>query len=203
MAAFPRVIRPGFSTPPSLGGPLTTVTDSGTVKVRAIGDVAFTWSETYRFKLDDAGHLFLTQLMTLHTRGTLTQIQHQSYTTTRGVGTGTPLTAGAVQTGTSINTDGWTTSQTGILIGGDLVQFGAITKVYALAADADSDGGGLSTLTLNPAVPANGIGTGADNSAVVVTAAVTFDAYVLSLTAPRYGADNFVDGITAVFREAT
>ncbi len=40
-------------------------------------------------------------------------------TTARGVATGTPLIKGASQTGNSLITDGWTTSQTGITTAGD------------------------------------------------------------------------------------
>ena len=70
--------------------------------------------------------------------------------TPRGIATGTPVVAGAGQTGTDLDTSGWTPSQTGILLAGDYIQIGtgAGTRLHRLLEDADSDGGGLSTLVI-------------------------------------------------------
>ena len=72
----------------------------------------------------------------------------------RGVGTGTPLIAGASQTGQDINTDGWTFNQTGILLKGDWLQVaaGSAAKIHMQLVNTNSDAGGLSTLTLWPEV---------------------------------------------------
>jgi hypothetical protein len=72
--------------------------------------------------------------------------------TARGIATGTPLVDGGSQTGNSLDTKGWTAGQTGILKAGDYIQLGggASTRLYKVLADADSDGGGLSTLTIWP-----------------------------------------------------
>lgn len=68
----------------------------------------------------------------------------------RGVATGTPLVKTAHAVGaTSITTDGWTISQTGILKAGDFIKFGH-SKVYMVTADTNSDASGDSTVLINP-----------------------------------------------------
>jgi hypothetical protein len=87
-------------------------------------------------------------------------------TAPRGVGTGTPLVKGAGQTGYDLVTDGWTTSQTGILKAGDWLQLGTGTssRLYKVMADANSNGSGEATLTLWPKLRSSP----ADNAAIVV-----------------------------------
>ena len=72
----------------------------------------------------------------------------------QGVGTGTPTINGASQTGTSINTTGWTSSQTGILKAGDWIQIGtgSTRQLCMVLVDANSDGSGQATLELFPRV---------------------------------------------------
>lgn len=75
----------------------------------------------------------------------------------RGIATGTPLVNGASQTGTSIITDGWTPSQTGILKVGDFFKIGYELKMV-VSADVNSDGSGNATITFEPPIrtsPAN------------------------------------------------
>lgn len=83
---------------------------------------------------------------------------------TRGVGTGTPLVKGASQTGTSLITDGWTISQTGILKTGDL--FSVNGELKMVVADCNSDGSGNATITFEPPLRASP----ADNAAIDVSA---------------------------------
>ena len=77
-------------------------------------------------------------------------------TTPRGIATGTPLVNGASQTGKTLVTDGWTTSQTGILKAGDYFQVNGELKM--VTADCNSDGSGNATISFTPALrdsPAN------------------------------------------------
>ncbi len=69
-----------------------------------------------------------------------------------GVATGTPLVDGASQEGGSLATRGWSTSVAGILKAGDHIQLGsgAATRLHQVLEDADSDSGGLASLTLWP-----------------------------------------------------
>lgn len=68
----------------------------------------------------------------------------------RGTGTGTPYVDGADQTGTTVDTSGWGTSESNILRAGDYVRIGQ--KVYMITADASSDGAGAATLSIEPAL---------------------------------------------------
>lgn len=69
-----------------------------------------------------------------------------------GAATGTPLTDGASQSGPTLATKGWNTSVTGILKAGDYIQIGSgvTTRLHQVIEDANSDSGGLATLTLWP-----------------------------------------------------
>lgn len=70
-----------------------------------------------------------------------------------GVGTGTPLVAGAhTARASSLATKGWTPSQTGILKAGDRIQLGsgATARLHMVLTDADSDASGNATLDIWP-----------------------------------------------------
>lgn len=81
-----------------------------------------------------------------------------------GSPSGAPLVKGANQSGTSINTDGWPHSITGILLPGDLVLLPGSTKVYMNTATVSSDSSGNATLTLNTDV----VATPTDNGAITI-----------------------------------
>lgn len=87
----------------------------------------------------------------------------------QGVATGTPLVKGAAQVGKSLLTDGWTISTTGIVKAGDYIQLGTgvNAQLYMVIADANSDGSGNATLSLNRPL----LTSPADNSSIVVTGA--------------------------------
>ena len=72
--------------------------------------------------------------------------------TPRGSVPGTPLVNGATQTGSSLITDGWTASQTGILKAGDWIQLGSgsTARMYKILVDVDSDSSGDATLDIWP-----------------------------------------------------
>lgn len=71
--------------------------------------------------------------------------------TPRGIATGTPLVDGANQTGKTLNTKGWTPSQTGIMLPGDYIQLGSSSsaRLYMVTAAANSDASGKAALTLS------------------------------------------------------
>jgi len=81
----------------------------------------------------------------------------------RGVLTGTPLVAGASQTGTSIDIDGATTGQTGWIKAGDW--FSVNGELKMCVEDADSDGSGNVTINFIPRLRTSP----ADNAAVTVS----------------------------------
>ena len=80
-----------------------------------------------------------------------------------GIGTGTPQVKGAGQTGSSLLTDGWTPSQTGILLAGDYFQYEYELKM--MTADANSDSGGNATLNFTPPIRVSP----ADNATIITT----------------------------------
>jgi hypothetical protein len=88
-------------------------------------------------------------------------------TSPRGVATGTPLVNGAGQAGNELVTDGWTTSQTGILKAGDYIQLGtaATSRLYKVLDDVNSDGSGNATLTVWPDLRSSP----SDNAAITVS----------------------------------
>jgi hypothetical protein len=87
------------------------------------------------------------------------------WATARGIATGTPKIKGGSQSGRNIATDGWTASQTGILLAGDFLKFAGHDKVYMVTENANSDGSGDATLVIEPALMA----TPADNEDITVT----------------------------------
>lgn len=87
-------------------------------------------------------------------------------TATQGVGTGTPLVKGASQTGNTLESDGWTISQTGILKAGDWIQLGSgsTSSLHKIVQDCNSDGSGNATLEIWPRLRS----APADNAAITV-----------------------------------
>lgn len=70
--------------------------------------------------------------------------------TPNGLAPGTPLVDGASQTGNTLNTKGWTASQSGILLKYDYIE--VENRLYMVVENADSDIGGLSTLSIESAL---------------------------------------------------
>lgn len=65
---------------------------------------------------------------------------------------------------TSIAMDGFTNSTTGVLKAGDLIKFANDTKIYMVTADANSNGSGEATISIEPPLQ----DAAADNEAVTV-----------------------------------
>jgi hypothetical protein len=104
-------------------------------------------------KREDAAAVVAAVLSLQGRRGTF-YLGDPSWTSPRGVGTGTPLVNGGSQTGQDLITDGWTTSQTNIMRAGDWVQIGTgdTRQLCMVLADANSDGSGNATLSLFPRI---------------------------------------------------
>lgn len=114
------------------------------------------------------------------------------YAHTKGTATGTPLVNAAGQTGSSLITDGWTVSITGILKVGDVftiagvnavnpvsrLSTGALQQFTVTTADINSDSSGNATITISPAITTSGpyqtvTASPADNAAITVVASHT------------------------------
>lgn len=81
----------------------------------------------------------------------------------QGAGGGTPLVAGASQTGFTLDTDGWPNSTT-VLKAGDRIQID--NSLYVLVADATSNGSGEVTLDIWPHLRGH-----ADNAPIIYQSA--------------------------------
>ena len=80
--------------------------------------------------------------------------------TAQGALGGTPLVNGASQTGNSLVTDGWSASVTGVMKAGDYLAYANSSgrSLHMVVADANSDGSGNATFTIEPSIrvsPAN------------------------------------------------
>lgn len=85
--------------------------------------------------------------------------------TRHGVGGGTPLVNGGAQTGLSLATKGWPNSTSKVVATGDLIQL-ATGQLLMATADANSDGSGNSTVSIEPALRTSP----ADSSALTLAA---------------------------------
>lgn len=103
----------------------------------------------------------------------------------QGEAGGTPLVAGASQTGTSLDVDGCTLSQTGWLKAGDYIQLGTLgsARLYMVTDDVDTDGAGAATISVWPAINT----APADDAAVIV--ADTVATFRLSSNVSTWSAD--------------
>lgn len=173
----------------------------GVGQARDLSQKGRSWTEEWPPLLtsEAATQAFLAQVADYYSARTVLTLQHQSRKTTLGVGTGTPKIKGASQTGRNLLTDGWTTTQTGILKAGDLITCG-LPWVFEVSADCNSDGSGNATVPVNPGILAGA--SPADNADIVVTAAALFSAIIAEEpTWPTCGPDHWYVGFRITFRE--
>lgn len=157
----------------------------------ALFNPSATISEAYRkgqFGRQQLGieEWFKAQNRPVHTTGTFT--------------TSTPLTNGASQVGSSIITDGWANSQTGLLKKGDIFTIAGVYSAnpqsyastgrlqqFVVTADATSDGSGNSTISISPSIITSGqlqtvSAAPADNATITVLGATSAAAGTLATT---------------------
>lgn len=105
--------------------------------------------------------------------------------TARGSAGGTPLVAGADQTGASLSVDGCTLSTTGWLLEGDYIQLGtgANARLYMVTADVNTSGTGTAAIPIWPEITI----APADNAPVIVSDTVA--AFRLSNNVSTWSAD--------------
>lgn len=99
-------------------------------------------------------------------------------TNQRGSWSGTPLVDGAAQTGSSLNLDGFTASQSGIIQRGDFFRIAGLEQLFQVTRDGSSDAGGnVADLTFWPPLRSSP----ADNAAIELTGAPYFECGVFML----------------------
>jgi len=146
-------ITPGFSSIDVIPSNMviTEYSESGKVESRNTGGTGLSFKITYGVM--NRSMFMPVWAFLLKQKGSFESFTFidPSTATPQGIATGTPLVVGAHTAGDeTIATDGWTASQTGILLAGDVLKFGGHNQVYHLTDDADSDGAGASTLSIYP-----------------------------------------------------
>lgn len=96
------------------------------------------------------------------TFGTFNFLDHD-FLMPRGSMSGSPLVAGASQTGNSVDLDALPVSTSGLLLPGDPIGFAGYPYMHRVVDSLDSDGGGLGTVVFEPQLKSSP----ADNAAVI------------------------------------
>lgn len=167
--------------------PLSLPTHTGikAIELRAVNAVAYSQSpftfagQTHAYsgqawqaditlppmKRDDAEQ-WIAWLISLRGQYGTFLLNDPSATSPRGSAGGTPLVAGASQTGGTLDIDGCTASQTGWLKAGDYIQLGSgsSTRLHKVLQDADSNASGEVSLDIWPHIR-----TSPSDDATVVT----------------------------------
>ena len=161
---------------------------SGKITTRSTTQVGRVWTETYLVDVRDNNDRKLMATVRNYLRnGTTFDIVHRDHLTPKGAYGGSPLVAGASQTGSTINLDAASTGITNWARAGDLVTFNAITLVYEVTADTNSDGSGLVALPIDPPIF---VGSSPANNAALTTTAVVVRARVVAAQFPETDASN-------------
>lgn len=151
---FPTTPAPASLTPITVRKNYTDIMHGGARESRQItGGQVWNWKATYQ-NLTVSEWAVITAFLAKQ-RGSFGKFQFNihtaGYPAARGIATGTPLTKGAASIGAnSLDTDGWTINQTGIMKAGDFITVAGHKKLYMITDDANSDGIGDATLNVEP-----------------------------------------------------
>lgn len=199
MANYPRAIEPTESTPFFMPGALQSWGQSGRGQHRSTMQMGRSWLEVYpAFKMDGIdGRALLAFINDSWMNGTPFTLEHYSYRTPNGGGTGTVLVNGGSQTGTSLVTDGWAGANP-VLRAGDIISVAGLAMVFDVTADVNRSGVDA-TIPINPAIFA---GSSPANNAVVTYTGVQMTAVIAQPpNFPRIVTSQHVVGMTVGFRE--
>lgn len=207
-ATWDRFIQPSRSTLPQMLGPLFSQAQSGIVQTRATQQVGRTWRETYppiKIAADLNARALLAQCANFYRNGTRFLIDCKAFRYLLGSGGGTPVVAGANQTGSEIATSGWTPLADVLKIG-DVLTFAGLPLVYDVVQNIITDGSGNTGIAINPPIfaggsPANGAAI-TINSTSGTAANVLFTCVVKSYNPPVAGPDEFYTGFEITFEES-
>jgi len=204
MATFPSTILPRQETIPRVPTGLRSVGGSGGVQLLGSQQIGRMWEATWadlRLGRADVEALLTWVEWAFHT-SQIFDVTHSalpgSGKAPLGAGGGTPLVAGASQTGESLNTDGWSASVTNVVRAGDVLKIAGLTPLFRVVEDASSNGLGAATIKINPPIPAGS--SPADNAAITRTGCV-IRAMVWDYNAPAGRPGQFISGLRVTFRE--
>lgn len=121
------------------------------------------WRVSFTLEDLDAADTAILQAFMAKLRGRAGRFTLHNFarTSPRGTAAGTPLVAGASQTGTSLNLDGFTAGTT--LLAGDF--FGVNGELKMVVADATANGSGQMAVTFEPPLRSSP----ADNAAITIS----------------------------------
>lgn len=129
---------------------------SGAVQTQGLPGGRWVTSITWRLAAETEARVMEAWVLSLDGRANRALLWNMRRETPRGVGGGSPLVAGAAQSGRVLNVDGGPISTAGWLLAGDMIGVGGY--LYMLTADATTDGTGAAALTIAPGLrgsPAN------------------------------------------------
>lgn len=176
MADWPRTLLPQKVTDFEVPGPLIQRGQSGKYSLRSTGQIGRIWRETYLVKMSsDDGKQLLATARWGWRNGIQFNIDHRDYLTPRGAGGGSPVVAGASQTGSLLVVDGMA-SGAGYLYAGDIFSIAGIDNIFEVVATVSVPVGGTATITINPPIFAGG---SPSNNAVLTITSVKLKAYVV------------------------
>jgi hypothetical protein len=205
MATFPRVLLPSQWTSPDVPRGLFSWGDSGAGQLRATQLVGRTWAEWWpdmRLGTPNVDAFLAWLEWAQQTQDIFDVVQYAlpgSGIAPNGAGGGTPLVNGASQAGTSLATDGWPSSVTKVVAGGDVIKIAGLTPIYRVRDDVSSNGSGQATLTITPAIPA---GSSPANDAAITRSGCTIRAVIWPKFEPPVGRPgDLVRGLRVNFRE--
>ena len=188
MPNWPRDIIPKRNSEFAVAASLQHLAQSGKLTTRSTTQVGRSWTETYLVDVRGNNDRKLMATVRNYLRnGTTFDITHRDHLTPKGAYGGSPLVAGADQTGATINLDAASATITNWARAGDLVTFAGITLVYEVTADTNSDGGGLVALPIDPPIF---VGSSPGNNAVLTTTAVVLTARVIAAQFPETDAND-------------
>lgn len=206
MADFPRTIVPREVSPFRVPTGLVSRGSTGKDQLRSIVAMGREWDELYPPMRagTQAVDAFLAYLEYAWNQQIVFQVRHLpspgSGRSPHGAGGGTPRVLGGSQTGSTINTDGWTASVTNVVRAGDVIRIAGVSPLLRVVADASSNASGQATLTINPALP---VGSSPLDNALITRTNAHLNAYLSAQpNLPRVAPGQWMGGITLSFREA-
>lgn len=201
MPAWPRTIIPKRVSPLRMPSALESWSQSGKGQHRGHAMRGRMWQEVYPpFSLaTDAGQVLIATINYYRGRGESFTIDHRLHLTHRGGGTGAAVVNGASQTGSTLNTTGWTGSNP-VLKHGDIFTIAGIAHAFNVTADAPNLVAGATALAIDPPILAGG--SPANSAAITYTGALLTAFLVGSSELPDATEDVFLANLTLTYREA-
>lgn len=199
MADWPRTIMPNGQTVPDFPGHLSSWGHSGKGQQRDMIAAGRRWEEIYPvLEYDNADvRAFMVTINEYWRTGNSFDIENYLNNTRLGSGAGTPLIDGAAETGTAIDTKGWTASQSGVLLKGDIVKVVGVPYILDVTADVDSDGAGDAVMNVSP-----GVWSPPSDGAAITTTGVKYTCVLAQQPdMPQGGKGKYIGGLRLVFRE--